>query len=167
MPILARHFKDRGFGGDDLVIVSPDHGSVARTRTFAHTFDAPIAIVDKRRAAANVSEVMNIIGDVRGKKCILVDDMVDTAGTICNAAKALMDMGATEVYAAATHPVLSGPAIERIQASVIKEMVLLNTIPVPEDKLIDKISVLSVAPIFAEAMIRIFTNDSISRLFID
>ncbi len=167
MPILARHFKDRGFGGDDLVIVSPDHGSVARTRTFAHTFDAPIAIVDKRRPKANVSEVMNIIGDVEGKTCILVDDMVDTAGTICNAAGALIKMGAKEVYAAATHPVLSGPAIERIQESVIKEMVLLNTIPVPEDKRIDKISVLSVAPLFAEAMIRIFTNDSISRLFVD
>jgi ribose-phosphate pyrophosphokinase len=131
----------------------------------AHPLDAPIAIVDKRRPKANVSEIMNIIGDIEGKNVILVDDMIDTAGTITNAGKLLKDMGAKEVYACATHPVLSGPAIERIQDSVIRELVILNTIPLPEEKQLDKITTLSVAPLFAEAMLRIFTNDSISRLF--
>ena len=149
----------------DLTIVSPDHGSVSRARSMAQPFDAPIAIIDKRRPKANVSEIMNIIGDIEGKNCILVDDMIDTAGTICNAASALVEMGAKDVYAAATHPILSGPALECIEASVIKEMILLNTVPIPEEKRLSKIKVLSVAPLFAEAMIRIFTNDSISRLF--
>ena len=163
MPILVKYFREMRL--DDLVIVSPDHGSVTRARNMAHPLDAPIAIVDKRRPKANVSEIMNIIGDIEGKNVILVDDMIDTAGTITNAANALKDMGAKEVYACATHPVLSGPAIERIQDSAIKELVLLNTIPLPDSKKIDKIKLLSVAPLFAEAMIRIFTNDSISRLF--
>ncbi len=163
MPILVKYFREMRL--DDLVIVSPDHGSVTRARNMAHPLDAPIAIVDKRRPKANVSEIMNIIGDIEGKNVILVDDMIDTAGTITNAANAMKDMGAKEVYACATHPVLSGPAIERIQDSAIKELVLLNTIPLPDGKKIDKIKLLSVAPLFAEAMIRIFTNDSISRLF--
>ncbi len=163
MPILVKYFREMRL--DDLVVVSPDHGSVTRARNMAHPLDAPIAIVDKRRPKANVSEIMNIIGDIDGKNVILVDDMIDTAGTITNAANAMKDMGAKEVYACATHPVLSGPAIERIQDSAIKELVLLNTIPLPTEKKIDKIKLLSVAPLFAEAMIRIFTNDSISRLF--
>jgi ribose-phosphate pyrophosphokinase len=163
IPILVKYFREMRL--DDLVIVSPDHGSVTRARNMAHPLDAPIAIVDKRRPKANVSEIMNVIGDIEDKNVILVDDMIDTAGTITNAANALKSMGAKEVYACATHPVLSSPAIERIQESEIKEMVLLNTIPVPEEKRIDKIKLLSVAPLFAEAMIRIFTNDSISRLF--
>ena len=163
MPILARYFRDLEL--EDLVIVSPDHGSVTRARNFAHYFDAPIAIIDKRRPKANVSEVMNIIGDIEGKNCILVDDMVDTAGTIVNGANALKKLGAKNVYACATHGVLSGPALERIEGSAIKEMVLLNTIPIPPEKRGTKIKVLSVAPLFAEAMIRIFTNDSISPLF--
>jgi ribose-phosphate pyrophosphokinase len=163
MPILVKYFREMRL--DDLVIVSPDHGSVTRARNMAHPLDAPIAIVDKRRPKANVSEIMNIIGDIEGKNVILVDDMIDTAGTITNAANAMKDMGAKEVYACATHPVLSGPAIERIQDSAIKELVLLNTIPLPDSKQLDKIKLLSVAPLFAEAMIRIFTNDSISRLF--
>jgi len=163
MPILVKYFREMRL--DDLVIVSPDHGSVTRARNMAHPLDAPIAIVDKRRPKANVSEIMNIIGDIEDKNVILVDDMIDTAGTITNAANAMKDMGAREVYACATHPVLSGPAIERIQDSAIKELVLLNTIPLPDVKKIDKIKLLSVAPLFAEAMIRIFTNDSISRLF--
>ncbi len=163
IPILVKYFREMRL--DDLVIVSPDHGSVTRARNIAHPLDAPIAIVDKRRPKANVSEIMNVIGDIEDKNVILVDDMIDTAGTITNAANALKSMGAKEVYACATHPVLSSPAIERIQESEIKEMVLLNTIPVPEEKRIDKIKLLSVAPLFAEAMIRIFTNDSISRLF--
>ena len=163
MPILVKYFKEMRL--DDLVIVSPDHGSVTRARNMAHPLDAPIAIVDKRRPKANVSEVMNIIGDIENKNVILVDDIIDTAGTISNAANALKDLGAKEVYACSTHPVLSGSAIQRIQDSAIKEMVILNTIPVPEEKKIKKIKTLSVAPLFAEAMIRIFTNDSISRLF--
>lgn len=163
IPILVKYFREMRL--DDLVIVSPDHGSVTRARNMAHPLDAPIAIVDKRRPKANVSEIMNVIGDIEDKNVILVDDMIDTARTITNAANALKSMGAKEVYACATHPVLSSPAIERIQESEIKEMVLLNTIPVPEEKRIDKIKLLSVAPLFAEAMIRIFTNDSISRLF--
>jgi ribose-phosphate pyrophosphokinase len=163
MPILVKYFKEMRL--DDLVVVSPDHGSVTRARNMAHPLDAPIAIVDKRRPKANVSEIMNVIGDIQDKNVILVDDIIDTAGTITNAANALKELGAKEVYACATHPVLSGPAIERIQESAIKELVLLNTIPVSPEKKIDKIKMLSVAPLFAEAMIRIFTNDSISRLF--
>ncbi|MBQ8589445.1 MAG: ribose-phosphate diphosphokinase [Firmicutes bacterium] len=163
MPILVKYFKEKNL--DDLVIVSPDHGSVSRARSMAQPLDAPIAIVDKRRQKANVSEVMNVIGDVKDKTVVLMDDMVDTAGTICNAANAMKDMGAKEVYACATHPILSGPAIERIEKSAIKEMVLLNTIPLPEEKKIDKIKTLSVAPMFAEAMIRVFTNTSLNGLF--
>lgn len=165
MPVLAKYFMDKHFSSDDLVIVSPDHGSVTRARNFAHYFDCPIAIIDKRRPKANVSEIMNIIGEVDGKVCIMVDDMVDTAGTISNAANALAEMGARAVYAAATHPILSGPAIERIQASAIQEMVLLNTIPVPEEKRSNKITVLSVAPLFAEALRRVHNNESISVLY--
>jgi len=163
MPILVKYFKEKNL--DDLVIVSPDHGSVTRARSMAQPLDAPIAIVDKRRPKANVSEIMNVIGDVKDKTVVLMDDMVDTAGTICNAANAMKDMGAKEVYACATHPILSGPAIERIEKSAIKEMVLLNTIPLPPEKQIDKIKTLSVAPMFAEAMIRVFTNTSLNGLF--
>lgn len=163
MPILVKYFREMQL--ENLVVVSPDIGSVARARNMAHPLDAPIAIVDKRRPKANVCEVMNVIGDIEGKNVILVDDMIDTAGTITNAANALKDMGALDVYACATHPVLSGPAMERIEKSAIKQLVLLNTIPLPEEKRIEKIKLLSVAPLFAEAMMRIFTNDSISRLF--
>ena len=163
MPILVKYFKEKNL--QDLVVVSPDHGSVTRARNLAQPLDVPIAIVDKRRPKANVSEIMNVIGDVKGKNVILVDDMVDTAGTITNAANAMKDMGAVDVYACATHPVLSGPAIERIEKSAIKEMVLLNTVPLTPEKQIDKIKTLSVAPMFAEAMIRIFTNTSLNGLF--
>ncbi|MBO4991320.1 MAG: ribose-phosphate pyrophosphokinase [Firmicutes bacterium] len=163
MPILVKYFKEKNL--QDLVVVSPDHGSVTRARNMAQPLDAPIAIVDKRRPKANVSEIMNVIGDVKGKNVVLVDDMVDTAGTITNAANAMKDMGAIDVYACATHPILSGPAIERIEKSAIKEMVLLNTVPLPPEKQIDKIKTLSVAPMFAEAMIRIFTNTSLNGLF--
>jgi ribose-phosphate pyrophosphokinase len=163
MPILVKYFRAKDL--QDVVVVSPDHGSVSRARSMSHLLDAPIAIVDKRRPKANVSEVMNVIGDIEGKTAILVDDMIDTAGTITNAANVLMDMGAKEVYACATHGVLSGPAIERIDASVMKELILLNTVPVAAGRMIKKIRMLSVAPLFAEAISRIFTNDSISRLF--
>ncbi len=127
--------------------------------------NCPYAIVDKRRPKPNVSEIMNIIGDIEGKTAILVDDMIDTAGTITNAANAIKQLGAREVYACATHPVLSGPAIQRIQDSEIKQMVLLNTIPIPPEKRIEKMKLLSVAPLFAETMMRVFNNESVSNLF--
>lgn len=163
VPILAKYFKELNL--EDVVVVSPDIGSVTRARNFANFLDAPIAIIDKRRPKANVAEVMNIIGDINNKNVILVDDMIDTAGTITNGAKSLKDLGAKKVFACATHPVLSGPAISRIKESVIDELVVLNTIPISEEKQLDKIKVLSVAPIFAEAISRIYTNDSVSRLF--
>ena len=163
VPYFVEKFKDVH---DDIMVVSPDLGSVTRARNFAQRFDAPLAIVDKRRQKANVCEVMNIIGDVRGKKVILVDDMIDTAGTLCNAAKAIIEVGgAEEVYACATHGVLSGPAIERIQASPIKELVLLDTIVLPKEKQIDKIVTLPVAPVFAQAIQRIYADKPVSTLF--
>ena len=163
LPILTKYFKEKDL--DDIVVVSPDHGSVTRARSMAEPLNAPIAIVDKRRPEPNKSEIMNIIGDIEGKNCILVDDMIDTAGTITNAANALKDLGAKSVRACATHPILSGPAKQRLEDSAIEELVLLNTVPIPEERKISKMKMLSVAPIFAEAMTRIFTNDSISRLF--
>lgn len=163
VPILAEYFKTLAL--EDVVIVSPDLGSVTRARNFANLLDAPIAIIDKRRPKANVSEVMNIIGDINGKNVILVDDMIDTAGTITQGAKALKDFGAKEVYACCTHPVLSGPAMERIKDSVIKELVILDTIPLPKEKELSNIKVLSVAGIFAEAIRRIYENMSVSKLF--
>ena len=154
---------------DEYVAVSPDHGSVNRVRKFAEKLDIPLAIIDKRRPKANVSEVMNIIGDVKGKKCIILDDMVDTAGTLCGAAKALIEVGgALSVTACATHGPLSGPAIERINNSVLDELVLLDTIPISDEKKAgcDKITVLPVAPVFAEAIERIYGDRPVSPLFI-
>jgi ribose-phosphate pyrophosphokinase len=127
--------------------------------------DISLAIIDKRRPEANVSEVMHIIGDVKGKRCIIVDDMIDTAGTVCNAANALKEKGATDIFAACTHPVLSGPAIERITKSAITELVVLDTLELPEEKRIDKIKQLSVAGILADAISRIHHNESVSKLF--
>lgn len=150
---------------DDLIVVSPDLGSVTRARTFASRLNVPIAIIDKRRPKPNVAEVMNIIGDIKDKKVILVDDMIDTAGTITHGAKALKERGAKEVYACCTHGVLSGPAIERIDQSVISELVVLDTVPLSEEKRIDKIKTLSVAPIFAEAIKRIYGDVSVSEMF--
>lgn len=167
-PILAKYFVEKGFDErEDIVVVSPDLGSVTRARKFADKLHAPIAIIDKRRPKANVSEVMNIIGDIKDKTVILVDDMIDTAGTITNGANALVKMGAKEVFACCTHAVLSGPAIERIDKSVIKELVMLNTIDLPEDKNLDKFKVLSVAPVFAEAIKRIYEYSSVSEIFED
>jgi ribose-phosphate pyrophosphokinase len=166
VPILAQHFLERGFEGqEDLVVVSPDLGSVTRARNFANRLNAPLAIIDKRRPLANVAEVMNIIGEVRDRRVILIDDMIDTAGTLTQGAKALVDQGAREVYACATHGVLSGPAIERIENSPIKELVITDTIPLPPEKQIDKIRVLSVASIFAEAIDRIYEELPVSTLF--
>ncbi len=164
VPILAEYFRQKGI--KDLVVVSPDLGSVTRTRDLSNKVDAPIAIVDKRRPEPNVSEVMNIIGDVKGKNVILIDDMIDTAGTIVNAAKALKDMGAKDVYACCTHGVFSGPAALRLEESVISELVVLDTIDVsPEMKALSKVTLLSVAPVFSEAIRRIFNNDSVSTMF--
>lgn len=166
-PVLSNYLKDRiGDNVDEYVAVSPDLGSVTRARTFATRLGCPLAIVDKRRQKANVSEVMNIIGDVRGKKVILIDDMVDTAGTLCNSVQALIDKGgATEVIACATHGVLSGPAIERLQNSCIKELILLDTIPLPPEKAIPKITLLPVAPLFAEAIERIYEDKPVSTMY--
>ena len=165
-PILAQYFiKKFNNKVDDVVVVSPDVGSVARSRKFAEKLDVLMAIIDKRRPKANVCEIMNIIGDVKGKRAILVDDIIDTGGTVANAASALSDIGATEVYACCTHGVLSGPAIDRIRTSPVKEMVTLNTIPLPKEKKISKIITLSVAEVFAEAIDRIYRDISISSLF--
>ena len=163
MPVLVDYWKDKNI--EDLVVVSPDHGSVTRARNLAQPLNCPIAIVDKRRPEPNKSEIMNIIGDIEGKNCIIVDDMIDTAGTICNAGQALIDLGAKSVSACATHAVLSGPALERLEASPFDEVVFLNTIPIPEEKRLNKFKILSVAPLFAEAMLRIHNNDSVSKLF--
>lgn len=163
VPILAKYFKSLDL--EDLVVVSPDLGSVTRARKFADHLDASLAIIDKRRPKANVSEVMNIIGEVKDKNVILIDDMIDTAGTITQGAKALKEFGAKEIYACCTHGVLSGPAIERLEKSVIKETVILDTIQLPEEKRLENIKIYSVASIFAEAIRRIYKNESVSVLF--
>ena len=163
MPILAKYFQDMHL--EDPVVVSPDHGSVTGASNMAQYLNCPIAIIDKRRPEPNKSEIMNIIGNIENKNCIIVDDMIDTAGTICNAANAIKELGAKSVRAAATHPILSGPAVERIEASAIEELILLNTVPLPEEKRLLKMTTLSAAPLFAEAMTRVFTNGSISVLF--
>ena len=167
-PLFAKHYLDiYGKGNDDIMVVSPDVGSTARARNFSLKLGCNMAIVDKRRERANQSEVMNIIGNVEGKTCILLDDMVDTAGSLCGAAKAIVEIGgAKEVYACASHGVLSGPAIDRINDSVIKELLLLDTIPYPVDRQpSDKIRYMSVAPVFAEAIQRVYEEMSISNLF--
>ncbi len=163
LPTLTEYFLKKEM--EDVVIVSPDHGSVPRARNMAERMNCPIAIVDKRRPEPNKSEIMNIIGDIKGKNCIILDDMIDTAGTMSNAANAIKDLGAKEVYACATHGVLSGPAMERLEKSAIKELVVLNTLPIPEEKVIDKMKVLSAAPIFAETICRVYTNGSVSAMF--
>jgi ribose-phosphate pyrophosphokinase len=166
MPIIADYFIKKGFMEDpDIVVVSPDLGSVTRTRKLAERLHAPMAIIDKRRPKANVSEIMNIIGEIKGKTCILIDDMIDTGGTISNGASALMDLGAKEVYAACTHGVLSGPAIDRINQSPIKELVMLDTIAWPNRDDLQKFTALSVAPLFAEAIKRISEDVPLSKLF--
>ncbi|MEN8905162.1 MAG: ribose-phosphate diphosphokinase [Clostridiales bacterium] len=165
VPILAQYFKAKFSGYGDVVVVSPDVGSVTRSRILAQKLNVPLAIIDKRRPKANECEIMNIIGNVEGKIVIMVDDLIDTGGTIVNAANALSDIGATNVYACCTHSVLSGPAIERIKKSKIEELVILNTILLPKEKRINKIKVLSVASVFAEAIERIYGDISISTLF--
>ncbi|AGK51832.1 ribose-phosphate diphosphokinase [Bacillus sp. 1NLA3E] len=164
VPILSEYFKNKHYD-KEIVIVSPDHGGVTRARKMAERLKAPIAIIDKRRPKPNVAEVMNIVGNIDGKIAILIDDIIDTAGTITLAANALVENGAAEVYACCTHPVLSGPAISRIQNSKIKELVITNSIALPEEKNIDKIVNLSVAPLLGDAIIRVHEEQSVSVLF--
>lgn len=165
--VLIPHIAGKfGRSRDDVMIISPDLGSVTRARKFCEKLDYRLAIIDKRRPRANVSEVMNIIGDVKDKTCILCDDLIDTAGTLCHAAEALLEVGgAKEVYACATHGVLSGPAIERLEKSPIKSLALLDTIPLPPHKRSEKIELLQVAPVFTEAIARIYEESSVSPLF--
>jgi len=165
VPILSDYFLEKNIDPSEIVIVSPDHGGVTRARKMADRLKAPIAIIDKRRPRPNVAEVMNIVGNVEGKICILIDDIIDTAGTITIAANALVESGAKEVYACCTHPVLSGPAIDRIDNSCIKELVITNSIELSEEKTSPKIKTLSVAPLLAEAIIRVFEEKSVSTLF--
>lgn len=167
MSILAPHFREKFKDNlDDIICVSPDLGSVARARSFSYRMGVGLALIDKRRQKANVSQVMNIIGDVKDKIVIITDDMIDTAGSLCNAAAAVIERGgAKEVYAAATHGVLSGDAIEKIEKSYLKEVVLLNTINIPEEKRIPKLRIIPVAGVFAQAAERIYTDKPISPLF--
>jgi ribose-phosphate pyrophosphokinase len=163
MPILANYFQEKGL--EDVVVVSPDVGGVSRAREFANRLDCTLAIVDKRRPAPNVAEAANVIGDIQGKTAIIIDDIIDTAGSMCEAVRVLIDRGAKEVYACCSHAVLSPPATERLAASPVKEVVVTNSIPLPPEKQLDKIKVLSVAPLFGEAIRRIFEELSVSKLF--
>lgn len=163
-PLLADYFINNHIA-EDAVVVSPDHGGVTRARALAEFLKAPIAIIDKRRPKANVAKIMNIIGDVEGKKCIMIDDMIDTAGTITLGAQALMDQGAEEVYVSCTHPVLSDPAIERLEKAPIKQVVVTDSINLPEEKQIDKLVQISVGPLIGSAIRRINENKPVSPLF--
>jgi ribose-phosphate pyrophosphokinase len=166
VPLLSDYFQSKeDLKNEELVIVSPDHGGVTRARKMADRLEAPIAIIDKRRPMPNVSEVMNIVGEIKGRKAIIIDDIIDTAGTITGAADALLEKGATEVYACCTHPVLSGPAIERIENSQIKELVVTNSIQLPDAKDTAKITQLSVGELLAETIVRVYEHKSVSTLF--
>lgn len=164
-PVFEEYFKSQNIKGEEYIVVSPDAGGVARARAFSTMLGTSLAIIDKRREKANVAEAMNVIGDVQGKKVILVDDMIDTAGTLVQAAKACLSKGAVEVNAIAAHGVLSGPAIERIIESPLKKVIVTDSIPQIKEKQISKLEVLSVAPLLAEAITRIYQKESISSLF--
>lgn len=161
--LLADYVKSKNL--ENLTVVSPDLGGVNRARDLADRVGAPIAIIEKRRPEPGVAKVMNIIGDVKGRNCFVVDDIVDTAGSLCEGAKALMEYGAADVYAAVCHPVLTDPATERIKESVLKELVVTNSLPIEKEKMQDKLTVLSVAPLLGEAILRIFHDASVSALF--
>ena len=163
LPILVNYLLDKKF--EDVVVVSPDHGGAVRARNFGEVLNAPIAIIDKRRPEPNKAEVMNIIGDIKGKTCIIVDDICDTAGTLCAAANALMANGAKDVYAACTHGLLSGPAVERIVNSPIKEMIITNTVRLPEEKHHEKIIQLSVGQLLGHGILKILSDEPLSGLF--
>ena len=162
-PLLAEYIKEKNL--DNIVVVSPDLGGVSRARGFAEILNAPMAIIDKRRPEPGVAEVMNLIGNVEGKNCILVDDMVDTAGSLTEGARALKKFGANQIYACCTHPILTDPALSRIAQSDITELVVTNTIPLAPSKKHPKIKVLSIAPILAETILRIYNDWSVSQLF--
>ena len=162
-PLLAEYIKSKTL--EDIVVISPDLGGVSRARGFAEILNAPLAIIDKRRPEPGVAEVMNLIGDVKGKTCILVDDMVDTAGSLTEGARALKKFGAKDIYACCTHPILTDPALSRIAQSDITELVVTNTIPLAPSKKHPKIKVLSIAPILAETILRIYNDWSVSQLF--
>lgn len=168
-PLFASFVKEvDGFNPEEFTVLAPDIGSISRARQFATRIGCPIAIIDKRRPRANVSEVMNIIGDVKGKKIILVDDIIDTAGTMCNAANAVVEKGgAKEVYAYVAHPVLSGNALEKLQNSAIKKVIVLNTINLPDSKMLDKFTVLDVSPVLSEAIKRINSDMPISTMILE
>ena len=161
--LLADYVKSKNL--ENLTIVSPDLGGVNRARDLADRVGAPIAIIEKRRPEPGIAKVMNIIGDVKGRNCFVVDDIVDTAGSLCEGAKALMEYGAAGVYAAVCHPVLTDPATERIKESMLKELVVTNSLPIEKEKMQDKLTVLSVAPLLGEAILRIFHDASVSSLF--
>jgi len=163
VPLLAQYFIQQKL--DNVVVVSPDLGGVQRARDLAERIGASIAIIDKRRPEPNVAEIMHIIGDIRGKNVIMIDDIIDTAGTITQGAVALKELGAEDIYACCTHPVLSGPAVDRLSDAPIREVLVTNTIPLPESKMIEKIKILSVAPLLGEAIIRIHEDLSVSKLF--
>lgn len=165
LPLMVKYFKSKGFYGDKVVVVSPDIGGVKRARKLAEKLDCKIAIIDKRRPKPNMSEVMNLIGEVEGKIAIFIDDMIDTAGTITNGATAIMERGAKEAYACCTHAVFSDPAIERLTASSLTEIIVTDSIRLPERKKIDKVKILSVDELFAEAINRVVHNQSVSELF--
>ena len=169
LSVLAKYIVNEPFAHDEnLVVVSPDVGSVARARAMASKLNTTLAIVDKRRPKANVMEVMNIVGDVKGKTCLMLDDMIDTAGTITQGAKALIEVGgAKEVFVCCSHAVLSGPAMERLKSSVIKKVFMLNTIELPPEKKCDLIEQISVAPLFSRAIESVFADMPISRLYED
>lgn len=162
-PLMAEYIKSKNL--EDMVVISPDLGGVSRARNFAEMLNAPLAIIDKRRPEPGVAEVMNLIGDVKGKTCIMVDDMVDTAGSLTEGVRALKKFGAKEVYACCTHPILTDPALSRIAQSDITELVVTNTIPLAPSKKHPKIKVLSIAPILAETILRIYNDWSVSQLF--
>ena len=162
-PTLYNYFASKL--DENYVIVSPDVGSVNRARKVAERLNCPMAIIDKRRPRANVMEVMNIIGNVEGKKCLLVDDMIDTAGTIVQGAQALVDQGATEIHACCTHAVLSGPAIERLEKSPITELVMLDTIQLPPEKMLSKMKILTTADIFAAAIENVYLDKPMSKIY--
>lgn len=162
-PKIAAYFLDKNL--KNPIVVSPDHGGATRARKLATALSSPIAIIDKRRPAPNVAEVMGIIGDVEGKEAIIIDDMIDTAGTLTSAAQALLDNGASKVYAACSHPVLSGPAIERIESSILSEVVVTNTIQLSVEKKISKIKVISVSELFGQAILNIIYDRPLSGLF--
>ena len=163
LPLICKYFKNKNI--DDLCIVSPDHGGATRARKMSEALDCPIAIIDKRRPKPNVAEVMGIIGDVAGKNCILVDDMIDTAGTIVAGASVLKEKGAKDVYIACTHGVLSGPAIDRLKACVAKEIVVTDTINIPESKKFDRLVEISVAELLAHTIESIENNLPVSDVF--